>query len=160
MLSKSEKPMMEEKEQSGFDQTDLDIASSSIVSMVLDPKGKEAFSKAVSSPEPVKALALVLSQFVETAIAGFDSAGIDVSPQVWLSTDGALADASPVLMGLAEKMGIPLDEATLDAVAAEVSKLLVQRGESMQQGQGAEGGQPQMAGPAPSPMGGQPNVMG
>lgn len=156
MLSKTEKPMMEEKEQSGFDQTDLDIAASSIVSMVLDPKGKEAFSKAVSSPEPVKALALVLSQFVETAITGFDSAGIDVSPQVWLSPDGALADASPVLMGLAEKMGIPLDEATLDAVAAEVSKLLVQRGESMQQEQGA----PPMAGPAPSPMGGQPNVMG
>lgn len=156
MLSKTEKPMMGEKEQNGFDQTDLDIAASSIVSMVLDPKGKEAFSKAVSSPEPVKALALVISQFVETAITGFDNAGIDVSPQVWLSPDGALADAAPVLMGLAEKMGIPLDEATLDAVAAEVSKLLVQRGESMQQEQGA----PPMAGPAPSPMGGQPNVMG
>lgn len=155
MLSKEEKPAMKE-EQAGFDQTDLDIAASSIVSMVLDPKGKEAFSKAVSSPEPVKALALVLSQFVETAITGFDSAGIDVSPQVWLSPDGALADASPVLMGLAEKMGIPLDEATLDAVAVEVSKLLVQRGESMQQEQGA----PPMVGPAPSPMGGQPNVMG
>lgn len=156
MLSKTEKPMMGEKEQNGFDQTDLDIAASSIVSMVLDPKGKEAFSKAVSSPEPVKALALVISQFVETAITGFDNAGIDVSPQVWLSPDGALADAAPVLMGLAEKIGIPLDEATLDAVAAEVSKLLVQRGESMQQEQGA----PPMAGPAPSPMGGQPNVMG
>lgn len=156
MLSKTEKPRMEEKEQNGFDQTDLDIAASSIVSMVLDPKGKEAFSKAVSSPEPVKALALVISQFVETAITGFDNAGIDVSPQVWLSPDGALADAAPVLMGLAEKMGIPLDEATLDAVAAEVSKLLVQRGESMQQEQGA----PPMAGPAPSPTGGQPNVMG
>jgi hypothetical protein len=124
--------------------------------MVLDLKGKEAFSKAVSSPEPVKALALVLSQFVETAITGFDSAGIDVSPQVWLSPDGALADAAPVLMGLAEKMGIQLDEATIDAVATEVSKLLVQRGESMQQEQGV----PPPGGPAPSPMGGQPNVMG
>ena len=155
MLSKEEKPAMKE-EQAGFDQTDLDIAASSIVSMVLDPKGKEAFSKAVSSPEPVKALALVLSQFVETAITGFDSAGIDVSPQVWLSPDGALADAAPVLMGLAEKMGIQLDEATIDAVATEVSKLLVQRGESMQQEQGV----PPPGGPAPSPMGGQPNVMG
>ena len=156
MLSKTEKPMMEEKEQSGFDQTDLDIAASSIVSMVLDPKGKEAFSKAVSSPEPVKALALVLSQFMEVAISGLESSGIKISPQVWLSPGGALAEASPVLIGLAEKMGIPLDEATLDAVAVEVSKLLVQRGESMQQEQGA----PPMAGPAPSPMGGQPNVMG
>jgi hypothetical protein len=155
VLSKEEKPAMKE-EQAGFDQTDLDIAASSIVSMVLDPKGKEAFSKAVSSPEPVKALALVLSQFVETAITGFDSAGIDVSPQVWLSPDGALADAAPVLMGLAEKMGIQLDEATIDAVATEVSKLLVQRGESMQQEQGV----PPPGGPAPSPMGGQPNVMG
>ena len=160
MLSKTEKPMMEEKEQSGFDQTDLDIAASSIVSMVLDPKGKEAFSKAVSSPEPVKALALVLSQFMEVAISGLESSGIKISPQVWLSPDGALAEASPVLIGLAEKMGIPLDEPTLDAVAAEVSKLLVQRGESMQQEQGAGGGQPPMAGPAPSPTGGQPNVMG
>jgi hypothetical protein len=155
VLSKEEKPAMKE-EQAGFDQTDLDIAASSIVSMVLDLKGKEAFSKAVSSPEPVKALALVLSQFVETAITGFDSAGIDVSPQVWLSPDGALADAAPVLMGLAEKMGIQLDEATIDAVATEVSKLLVQRGESMQQEQGV----PPPGGPAPSPMGGQPNVMG
>lgn len=159
MLSKGpkmEEPMEDEEMEGAFDQADLDIASSSIVSMVLDPKGKEAFSKAVSSPEPVKALALVLSQFMEVAISGLESSGIKISPQVWLSPDGALAEASPVLIGLAEKMGIPLDEPTLDAVAAEVSKLLVQRGESMQQGQGA----PPMAGPAPSPMGGQPNVMG
>jgi hypothetical protein len=153
---KMEEPMEDEEMEGAFDQADLDIASSSIVSMVLDPKGKEAFSKAVSSPEPVKALALVLSQFMEVAISGLESSGIKISPQVWLSPDGALAEASPVLIGLAEKMGIPLDEPTLDAVAAEVSKLLVQRGESMQQEQGA----PPMAGPAPSPMGGQPNVMG
>ena len=159
MLSKGpkmEEPMEDEGMEEAFDQADLDIASSSIVTMVPDPKGKEAFSKAVPSPEPVKALALVLSQFMEVAISGLESSGIKISPQVWLSPDGALAEASPLLIGLAEKMGIPLDEPTLDAVAAEVSKLLVQRGESMQQGQGA----PPMAGPAPSPMGGQPNVMG
>lgn len=156
MLSKTEKPAMEEKERNGFDQADLDIASSAIVSMILTPEGKEAFTKAASSPEPVKALAWILAKLMEAVIGQLEGSGIDVSPQVWLSPGGALADAAPVLMGLAEKMGIQLDEATIDAVATEVSKLLVQRGESMQQEQGV----PPPGGPAPSPMGGQPNVMG
>lgn len=159
MLSKGpkmEEPMEDGGMEGAFDQADLDIASSAIVSMILTPEGKEAFTKAVSSPEPVKAIAWILAKLMESVIGQLEGSGIKISPQVWLSPDGALAEASPVLIGLAEKMGIPLDEPTLDAVAAEVSKLLVQRGESMQQGQGA----PPMAGPAPSPMGGQPNVMG
>lgn len=159
MLSKGpkmEEPMEDEGMEGAFDQADLDIASSAIVSMILTPEGKEAFTRAVSSPEPVKAIAWILAKLMESVIGQLEGSGIKISPQVWLSPGGALAEASPVLIGLAEKMGIPLDEPTLDAVAAEVSKLLIQRGESMQQEQGV----PPPGGPAPSPMGGQPNVMG
>ena len=72
MLSKGpkmEEPMEDEEMEGAFDQADLDIASSSIVSMVLDPKGKEAFSKAVSSPEPVKSAMQVFEQTTDRLAA-------------------------------------------------------------------------------------------
>lgn len=137
---------------------DVDIGASSIVSLVLSPEGREGFLKAASSPEPVKALAMILSQVIEMAITGLEKAKMGVSPSVWLAPNGALADASRTLIAFANKNQIPLDESVMDAVAKEVSMLLTKRGESMAQGQ-PQGGQPPQgepqppAGPAPMPGG-------
>lgn len=147
MLAKpQEKPKQETK-----GNPDRDIAASSLVSMMLSQDGSQTFLKAMSSPEPVKAVALLISQVIEMTIAGLQKAEIELDPAVWLAPDGALDDASKTLFAYAKKQGVNVDASMLDAIKQEVAQLLVQRGESMRQQE--QGGQPPPTGPAPSPSG-------
>jgi nucleotide-binding universal stress UspA family protein len=117
---------------------------------LLSEQGLNAISKALNSPEPAKALALLIYNVIEPAqVASMDS-DTPISPRVWLASGGAVDELTDELYELAGALGV--DEEMLEeifpSVKQEVAAILQKRGQDLQQ-QGMSASQPQ---PSPAPM--------
>lgn len=156
MLSKA--PPMEEGtrgEQSGekLDKEELldqEIASAALFEGLLSEEGQNAVSKALQSPEPAKALALLIYNVIEPAqVASMDS-DTPLSPRVWLANGGAVDELLDELEDLASNFGMDEEmfESMLPGVKQEVAAILQKRGQDLQQ-QGVSASQPR---PSPAPM--------
>jgi hypothetical protein len=166
MLSKA--PKQQQQEMEGEEESmpsltkeqaaDLKIASSILTTAFLSEEGEQALVTAIDSPEPAKAVAVMISQLIEMAQTESGQTNTPLDPTVWLMEEGAIDEASDDIEKVAEANGIVLPDDFEEMVIDEVAQLLSRRSESIQQGQGSQPPQAP-AGPAPM-MGGMPNGMG
>lgn len=135
---------------------DLKIASSILTQSFLSEEGEQALATALASPEPAKAVAVLIAQLIEMTQTETANTDTPMTPTVWLMEDGAIDNAEEDIEKVAEANGIELPDGFEELVIDEVAQLLARRGESIQQG---ATGQQAPSGPAPV-MGGMPNGMG
>jgi hypothetical protein len=164
MLSKApqqQKPM-EQQEASPFNQDklndqesmDQEIASAALFEGLLNEQSLNAVGKALGSPEPAKALALLIFNVIEPAQVASMDTDTPLSPRVWLARGGAVDEFLDELADLGDMFGME-DEDILDmapAIKQEVAGILQQRGSDLQaQGAQAQQAQAQSAPQAPAP---------
>lgn len=168
MLSKAPQRMREEEENGTNSlpkemQADKKIAAAMLTNAFLSEEGEQSVVAALSSPEPQKALAMVIAQLMEMALTESFNTDTPMSPEVWLMEDGAIDEAEDDIEKVAEANGVELPDDFIEGVIDNVAVLLQKRGEqgaAMEQQQQQQPGQGQPpAGPAPM-MGGMPNGMG
>jgi hypothetical protein len=157
MLSKAQEkspsPQAKARPEDRLDEDELldqEIASAALFEGLLSESGLDAIGKALRSPEPAKALGVIIYNVIEPAqVASMDS-DTPISPRVWLSTGGAVDELMDELADLGGMFGMEEDE-ILDMagpVKREVAAILQKRGQDLQQ-QGMSASQPQ---PSPAPM--------
>lgn len=169
MLSKAPNKSREMMEQEDEDEgssipkemkADKQIASSMLTQAFLSEQGEASLVTALQSPEPAKAVAVIISQIMEMALTESMNTDTPMSPEVWLMEDGAIDEAEDDIEAVAVANDIALPEDFAESIIDNVAMILQKRGESgaaMEQG-GGMGGAPS---PAPMPaMGGMPNGMG
>lgn len=167
MLSKAPK-MQEEMESEGSSlpkelQADKKIAASMLTQAFLSEQGEESLLVALRSPEPAKAVAVIIAQIMEMALTDTMGTNTPMSPEVWLMEDGAIDEAEDDIEAVAEANGIDLgdDDQFIESVIDNVAMILQKRGEEGAAMEAQGGGAPPSPAPMPGqPMGGMPNGMG
>jgi hypothetical protein len=161
MLSKA--PVTQEKDEAAGNsipqemQADKKIAAAMLTNAFLSEQGEQSVVAALSSPEPEKAMAMVIAQIMEMTLTESMNTDTPMSPEVWLMEDGAIDEAEDDIEKVAEANGIALPDEFIEGVIDNVAALLQKRGEegaAMEQQPG-----PPQGGPAPT-MGGMPDGMG
>lgn len=160
MLSKAgnNKPESKEPSLSPEEKADVKIASSMLTQSFLSEEGSQALAKALSTPEPAKAVAMIISQIIEMAQTESQQTDTPLTPTVWLMDGGAIDEAEDDIEAVAEASGIQLPEGFEEALIDEVAVLIERRAAEFQKA-------PQDGAPSPAPvpgqpMGGAPNGMG
>jgi hypothetical protein len=160
MLSKAPMTKQEQPKMSEEEKADLKIASSILTQSFLSPEGEQALATALGSPEPAKAVAVIISQLIEMTQTETANTPTPMNPTVWLADGGAIDNAEEDIEKVAEANGIELPEGFEEMVIDGVAELLARRSESIQQeSAGAQQASQAPSGPAPM-MGGMPNGMG
>jgi len=142
---------------------DIRIASAILTDSFLSEEGEPSLVAALSSPEPAKAVGIIVAQVIEMTQTETMQTPVPMNAEVWFMEDGAIDDSAGDIESVAGKNGIELPEDFIEQVIDETMAVLMKRKESMAQEEQAGGGQPpQPNGPAPVPngMGGMPNGMG
>ena len=142
-------------------QADKKIAASMLTQAFLSEQGEASLVTALQSPEPAKAVAVIISQIMEMALTESMNTNTPMRPEVWLMEDGAIDEADDDIEAVASANGIDLGDGDqfIESVIDNVAMILQKRGE---EGSAMEQ-QPQAGGAAPmpgQPMGGAPNGMG
>lgn len=161
MMQKEDKAPKQER-LSEEEEMDREVASAALFEGLLGDEGIGALTKAFNSPEPTKAVALLIFSVIEPAqVASMDS-DTPISPRVWLAGGGAVDEFLDEVADNADLFGLEEDqvEEMYGPIKQELTGILQKRGESLQQ-EGMQASQPQQQpSPAPMPGGGQPNMMG
>jgi len=141
---------------------DIRIASAILTDSFLSEEGESSLVTALSSPEPAKAVGVILAQVIEMTQTETMQTPVPMNPEVWFMEDGAIDDSGNDILSVAGANGIDLPPDFIEQVVDETMAVLMKRQESMgQQGQPQGGGQPPQAPAGPAPMmGGMPNGMG
>ena len=167
MLSKAPKMSEDmEKKESTLPkevQADKKIAASMLTQAFLSEQGEESLVVALQSPEPAKAVAVIIAQIMEMALTDTMNTDTPMSPEVWLMEDGAIDEADDDIEAVARANGIDLgdDDQFIESVIDNVAMILQKRGEEGAAMEAQGGGGPPSPAPMPGqPMGGMPNGMG
>lgn len=144
------------------EEMDREVASAALFEGLLSDNGIQALNKAFKTPEPAKAVAMLIFNVIEPAqVASMDSE-TPLSPRVWLAGGGAVDELLDEVADNADLFGVEEDqiEEMYSPIKQEVTSLLQQRGEALQQeGMQASQAPPQQA-PVPMPGGGSPMMGG
>lgn len=127
---------------------DQEVASAALFEGLLNEQSLGAVGKALNSPEPAKAVALLIFNVIEPAQVASMDTETPISPRVWLANGGAVDELMDELASLGEMFGMD-EEDILDmtpSIKQEVAAVLQKRGSDLQ----AQGAQSQR-GPAPAP---------
>lgn len=167
MLSKAPQRMSEEREEASTLpkelQADKKIAASMLTQAFLSEKGEESLVVALQSPEPTKAVAVIIAQLMEMALTDTMNTRTPMSPEVWLMEDGAIDEAADDIEAVAQANGIDIgdDDQFIESVIDNVAMILQKRGEEGAAMEAQGGGGPPPPAPMPGqPTGGMPNGMG
>lgn len=133
---------------------DQEIASAALFEGLLSEEGLSAIERALKSPEPAKALALLIYNVIEPAQVASMDTDTPISPRVWLANGGAVDELFDELYELAGALGVDDDmlEEMFPSIKQEVAGILAKRGADLQQ-QGMSASQPPSPAPVPT-MGG------
>lgn len=129
---------------------DQEIASAALFDGLLNEQSLAAISKAFKSPEPAKAVALLIFNVIEPAQVASMDTDTPISPRVWLANGGAVDELIDELADLGEMFGLD-EESVLDmapVIKREVAAILQKRGSDLQ-AQASQAQTPQ----APAPQG-------
>lgn len=113
---------------SSDEEADLKIASSMLTQAVLSDQGSESLLAALNTPEPAKAVAMILAQIMEMALTESLQTETPMSPGVWLMEDGAIDEAGDDIEAVALTAGIELPEDFIEEVIDSVAILIQERG--------------------------------
>jgi hypothetical protein len=148
MLSKAPKQQEQEAPAGGGLESDMRIASSLLTQSVLSPEGSQSVATALQSPEPIKALAVIVAQIMEMAITESMNTDTPMDPSVWLMDGGAIDDSAQDFMKVAEANGVDLPPTFVDDLVDQVAEVVAARAEGeQQQQQGGGGGMPMEGAP-------------
>lgn len=159
MLSKAPKPNAsspQESDLSAEEEKDSQIAASMLTQTFLSDQGADSLATALATPEPAKAVAIIVSQVIEMAQRESAKTEAPMSPRVWLAEGGAIDDAAEDVYKVAQANGIELPSGFFSQLKQEVAGLLQRRGKELAaQGEAPPGGAPEQqpaGGGAPVPV--------
>ncbi len=140
----------EELDESG--NLDIKTARGLLGSLILSPEGDAAVTKAISSSNPTKMLAMYLLQGIEMVQRRSMGTETPLDPRIWLASGGVVDELMPIIAEIASDAGVPLSiPEILPAVKEQLAQMLQQRGDQLKQEfQGQEQAPPQQSQPGMS----------
>ena len=115
------------------EQADLKIASSILTQSFLSEEGEASVLEALNTPEPAKAVAIIIAQLIEMTQTDSADTPIPMSPTVWLMEDGAVDEAEDDIEAIAAANGIELPEDFGEMIVDELAVILQERAKGFQQ---------------------------
>lgn len=131
------KPVQPGPEQEELDEAgnlDIKTARGLLGSLILSPEGDAAVTKALSSSNPSKMLAMYLLQGIEMVQRRSMGTDTPLDPRIWLASGGVVDELMPIIAEIAADAGIrlPISE-ILPSVKEQLAQMLQQRGDQLKQ---------------------------
>lgn len=132
------------------EELDGDIGFGLLASLIHAQETQPILQDALSTPNPVPAIAQIVAQSVDKVASKSEEKGMPLSPRIWLSEGGAVDRALNEIGNIAMAMGVEFGESARSAAFGEVIDALKLAREAETRGQ--QGG----AGMGAPPMGAAP----